>query len=534
MKEPWWKGAVIYQVYPRSFKDSNNDGIGDLKGVSSKLDYIADLGVDAIWLSPIYKSPMKDFGYDISDYYAIDPIFGTMEDFDELLEEAHKRGLKVILDMVLNHTSDQHPWFIESRSSRDNPKADWYIWVDGEKGTPPNNWQSYFGGSAWNWDETRKQYYLCLFTKEQPDLNWRNPEVKKAVFDVVRFWLEKGVDGFRLDVVNLYYKDAKLRNNPRKKRRTEIEFENYYNIFTRDRPETLLAVEELQEIVDSFGDRVTIGEVATDLGVIQYYEYTKPGRLNLAFNFEFKDVNIFSARAFGDVIDLTERIFGEVAWPSYVLGNHDSPRFISRFSNGKDDVQRARVLAAMLLTVRGTPFLYAGEEIGMTEGDIPYEKLQDPLGVNLWPKHKGRDGCRTPMQWDDSEFAGFSTVEPWLPVNENKNEVNVEHEARDPNSMLNYYKELLRLRKESNALKFGDYRKLETSNTEVLAYLREYEDERKIVILNFNDQEVGLELKGTDFKGFSVQFGTHRQEGILSLELTLAPLEIIIGEVLGP
>ncbi len=521
---------MIYQIYPRSFKDSNGDGIGDLKGITSKLDYIAELGVDAIWLSPIYRSPMKDFGYDVSDYYDIDPVFGSMEDFDELLQKAHEKGIKVILDMVINHTSDQHPWFKESRSSRTNPKADWYIWVDGERGTPPNNWQSYFGGSAWNWDENRKQYYLCLFTKEQPDLNWRNPEVKKELFNVVKFWLDKGVDGFRFDVVNLYYKDTKLRNNPPKKKKSEIEFENYYNIFTKDRPETLLVVEELQELVDSYGDRVTIGEVATDLGVIQYFEYTKPGRLNLAFNFEFKDVRGFSARSFRDVVELTEKVFEDAAWPCYVLGNHDSPRFISRFSDGKHEEDRAKLLATMLLTLRGTPFIYMGEEIGMREGEIPFEKLQDPEGINLWPKRKGRDGCRTPMQWNDTEYAGFSEAEPWLPVNPDKDIVNVEKEQNDPKSILNYYKELLKLRKSSSALKLGEYIAVETDNPEVFAYLRTYGEEEKLVILNFNAETVKVRLGLSGSRELKPVFGTHDRKESLSLPIELAPFEAIIVE----
>ena len=521
---------MIYQIYPRSFKDSNNDGIGDLKGIASKLDYIKGLGVDAIWLSPIYKSPMKDFGYDVSDYCDIDPIFGSIDDFDKLLEQAHKKGLRVILDMVINHTSDQHPWFKESRSSRTNPKADWYIWVDGEKGIPPNNWLSYFGGSAWEWDENRKQYYLHLFAKEQPDLNWRNPEVKRELFNIVKFWLDKGVDGFRFDVVNLFYKDAKLRNNPPKKKKTEIDFENYYNVFTRDRPETLLVIEELQELIESYRDRVTIGEVATDLGVIQYFEYTKPGRLNLAFNFEFKDVEKFSAKSFKEVVEFTEKVFEDAAWPSYVLGNHDSARFISKFSDGKLEEERAKLLAAMLLTLRGTPFIYMGEEIGMREGEIPFEKLQDPLGLNLWPKHKGRDGCRTPMQWDESDYAGFSTVEPWLPVNSDKNHVNVKRQEKDPDSMLNYYKKLLSLRRKYNALKLGDYISIETDNPEVYAYLRVFEDERKLVILNFNAESVKVKLNLPKEEKHNIVFGTHRTKGVINNLVELDPFEVLISE----
>lgn len=527
MAEAWWKGAVIYQIYPRSFMDSNGDGIGDLQGIISKLDYVKDLGVDAIWLSPFFKSPMKDFGYDISDYEDVDPIFGTLEDFDKLLKEAHARGLKIIIDQVLNHTSDLHPWFMESRSSKDNSKADWYIWLNGEKGTPPNNWLSYFGGSAWEWDENREQYYLHLFVKEQPDLNWRNPEVKAAIMKTVEYWLDRGVDGFRFDVVNLYYKDEKFRDNPRKDPAdSKVEFANYHMVFNRDRPETLLAVEEIQDLVDGKVDGVTVGEVSTNFGVEQYLEYTKPGRLNLAFNFDFKDLPEFNVDLFRNMVSRCERVYSNMAWPSYVLGNHDSARFISRFGDGKNDPAIARILATMLLTLRGTPFIYNGEEIGMTQAEIPYEKIVDPQGKNLWPEVKGRDGCRTPMQWDFSKHAGFSTVEPWLPVNENKSSVNIRSQKDNPDSLLNYYKSLLKFRKESKALSLGKYRLLKESG-QVFAYEREYESERKIVILNFSEKPQKIDLS------IEVEFGTAKKTGTKIIgEFELVPFEVLIGKPL--
>jgi alpha-glucosidase len=493
LKYPWWKGAVIYQVYPRSFYDSNNDGVGDLKGIVEKLDYFQWLGVDAIWLSPIFKSPMVDFGYDISDYRNIDPIFGTMEDFDLLLEESHKRGIRVILDQVYNHTSDQHPWFLESKSSKINPKADWYIWKDGEPGKFPNNWQSFFGGPAWQWYEERKQYYLHLFTKEQPDLNWRNPQVKKAVFDTIDFWLKKGVDGFRFDVVNMFCKDIKFRDNP-----TEESGEQQA-IFNTDRPETLLVVEEIQELVEKYPGRVTIGEVASPQGLYSYLEYTKPGRLNLAFNFEFMNIPAFEATLFRKIVEDTERIFKNLSWPCYVLGNHDCKRVRSRYSGGEsidESMEKCKLLATMLLTLRGTSMIYYGEEIGMEEMIIPYEEIQDPEGKNLWPEKIGRDGCRTPMQWNNSQYGGFSSIKPWLPVNQNRTEINVEKQKNDPNSLLNFYRSLIKLRKGSNALKLGKLSVLKSSKN-VFAYLRSWKEEQIIVALNFSSENISADLKLT-------------------------------------
>lgn len=514
---------MIYQVYPRSFHDSNDDGIGDLKGIVEKLDYLRWLGVDAVWLSPIFKSPMVDFGYDVSDYRDIDPVFGTMDDFDLLLEEAHKRGIKVILDQVYNHTSDQHPWFLESKSSRTNPKADWYIWTDGEPGKPPNNWRSFFGGSAWEWCEERKQYYLHLFAKEQPDLNWRNPQVREAILETIEFWLQKGVDGFRFDVVNMFYKDAWFRDNP------IGEDGQQYNVFNIDRPETLLAVEEIQELVERYPDRVTIGEVASPMGFYAYLEYTKPGRLNLAFNFEFMHVPEFKASLFRKMVEDTERIFGDLSWPCYVLGNHDTRRVRSRY-DGENSIERCKLLATMLLTLRGTAFIYYGEEIGMEETVIPYEEIQDPEGKNLWPEKPGRDGCRTPMQWDDSQYAGFSRVKPWLPVNENKSEVNVAHQESDPNSLLNHYRSLIKLRKDYEVLKWGKLQVLESSR-EVFAYLRSWRGKRIVVVLNFLGETIsaGLQLS----EKAQVLHSNRRQPGeVCSLhDLKLHPYEALVMEV---
>jgi len=492
MNKQWWKGAVIYQIYPRSFQDSNDDGIGDLQGIISHLDYLEWLAVDAIWLSPIFKSPMKDFGYDISDYRDIDPMFGTLDDFKLLLQESHKRNLKVIIDQVYNHTSDQHPWFQESMASRDNPKSDWYIWVDGEKGKPPNNWLSYFGGSAWEWCENRQQYYLHLFVKEQPDLNWRNPEVVDAVMDTIKYWLDMGVDGFRFDVVNMFYKDERLRDDPKVEgRNSKVDFENYYRVFENDRPETLTALEKINDLVNQYKERVTIGEVGSPMGMPAYFLYTMPGRLDLAFNFEFKEINTYSPHKYQKLVQDTERLFQSIAWPSYVLGNHDSKRFTERFRGLKDKKEKLQVLATLLLTLKGTAFIYYGEEIGMEDALIPFDKIVDPAGKNLWPDYKGRDSARTPMQWDEGDFASFSGAEPWLPVTEDYQSLNVKSQMSVSTSLLNFYRKLIMLRKSLDMIKYGAIQFVNVHN-EVMAYIREYQNEKIFVLLNFSDKNIEL------------------------------------------
>lgn len=543
----WWKSAVFYQIYPRSFFDSNDDGIGDLKGITKKLDYLKWLGIDAIWISPFFKSPMVDGGYDISDYCDVDPIFGTMKDFDELLEEAHKRNIKVIIDQVFNHTSDQHPWFQESKKDRTNPKADWYIWMDPKPdGSPPNNWISFFSGnkpqSAWEWCEERKQYYLHLFAKEQPDLNWRNEEVKKAIFDVMRFWLDKGVDGFRFDVVSSFFKDPKFRDIVKRKKVIapgEITPIKEYHLFPFvGRPETLLLIEEIRDLLDSYEpERIGIGEVSSYSGLFFYLLFTLPGRLHLAFNFDFLHNLTFDAHVIYNLIKNQEDLFENLSWPCYVLGNHDVYRYISRLryllrEEGKEiELPRelvSKLMATLLLTLRGTPFIYYGEEIGMENTPIPYEKIEDPMGKALWPEKEGRDTARTPMQWDDSKYAGFSNVEPWLPVNENKTYVNVEEEKKDKNSILNYYRNLIYRRRESLALKLGDLEFVIPGINDILAYMRIYEEERKLIVLNFSDKEKKISI---DYKG-KVFIGTHRKEGEkIDSEINLLPFEGLVIEV---
>ncbi len=399
----WWKHGVIYQIYPRSFYDTNNDGVGDLTGIMEKLDYLARLGVDAVWLSPVNTSPMFDFGYDISDFRGIDPVFGTLADCDRLITEAHRRNIKIIMDLVINHTSHLHPWFVESRSSRNNPKRDWYIWHDGKKGKPPNNWMAAFGGRAWELDEATGQFYFHSFLKEQPDLNWRNPGLRRAVFDDVRFWLDRGVDGFRLDAVSWYVKDALFRSNPfgwgpNAPRPYDLQ----EHIYDQNQPETHDVLKEFRKVLDEYDGRMCVGEtyVASPEGARISASYLGSGtdELHLAFDFSL----IFSkygARHFRDCLARWYAALPERGWPCLVLNNHDQPRSMTRWCRGRDGEKKARVLAALLLTAWGTPFLYYGEEIGMKNGRVRRGRIQDPVGKKYWPFNKGRDPERTPMQW---------------------------------------------------------------------------------------------------------------------------------------
>ncbi len=486
----WWRDGVIYQIYPRSFADSNGDGIGDLPGIIARLDHLSELGVDAVWLSPVYPSPMYDFGYDVSDYCEIDPVFGTLADFDRLVQQAHQRGLRIIMDLVLNHSSHQHPWFVESRASRDNPRRDWYIWRDGATGGKlPNNWQSFFGGPAWEWDERTQQYYLHSFLKEQPDLNWRNPAVKEALFDVVRFWLERGVDGFRLDVFNLYFKDALFRDNP--PRPGLRGYDRQWHVYDKDQPEMHPLLRELRALLDRYPERMAVGETFSDhpIEMAAAYYGENNDELHLAFNFHFTQ-QPWRARAFHEAIAQWEAALRPGAWPCYVLSNHDVVRHASRYAAGLHTDARAQVAAALLLTLRGTPFLYYGEEIAMRQGQIPRAEIQDPVGKRYWPFHKGRDGCRTPMPWDDSPNAGFSVNPPWLRVNPDYRERNVAAQRQDPNSVFHWYRRLIALRRTSPALRRGAYRPLIRRPVHALAYLREAPEQTLLVALNFSSRPV--------------------------------------------
>ena len=470
MTGSWWREGVFYQIYPRSFQDSNGDGVGDLPGIIDRLDHLNgrddSLGVDAIWLSPFYPSPMADFGYDVADYCDVDPAFGTLADFDRLLAEAHRRGIRVIVDLVPNHTSDQHPWFQAARASRDDPKRDWYVWADPRRGGgPPNNWLAVFGHkrAAWTLDPATGQYYLHHFLPEQPDLNWRNEEVRGAIDDVMRFWLDRGVDGFRVDVAHGLLKDARLRNNPRlfagRRRKRNWDLDEVHEIHRRWR-----------KVLDEYPDRMAVGEVFPEGGLgrlVRYYG--DDDELHMPFNFQFLE-QPWQADRFRDVVERWERLMPHHAWPDYTLSNHDRSRAASRYG-----LENARAAAMLLLTLRGTPFIYYGEEIGMTDVPIPHDRVVDVAG---------RDPERTPMQWDASANAGFTTGAPWLPVAAGAGSVNVEAQRRDPSSLFSFYRRLLRIRRASESLRSGRYRSL-PSPRGVYLFERATTGERLVVALNF-------------------------------------------------
>jgi alpha-glucosidase len=477
----WWQRAVIYQVYPRSFQDSNDDGIGDLAGVTRRLPYLKELGVDAIWLSPIFPSPMRDFGYDISAYTDIDPVFGTLGDFDVLVAAAHDWKLKVLLDLVPNHTSDQHPWFAESRSSRDNPKRHWYLWRDpAPDGGPPNNWLSPFGGSAWELDQRTGQYYYHAFLREQPDLNWRNPDVRAAIHGVMRFWLARGVDGFRVDVIWHLLKDEQFRDNPVNPNWTpgNPENEQLLPIYTTDLPEVHDAIAGLRGVVDEFDDRVLIGEIYLPFERLVAYYGRDLGGVHLPFNFTLLRAP-WHARTVAQLIDEYELLLPAGGWPNWVLGNHDCPRIATRVGP-----EQSRVAAMLLLTLRGTPTIYYGDELGMIQVLVPAERVSDPLERNMPGFGLGRDGARTPMQWDSAIFGGFSVHEPWLPLADDFSMRNVFNQAQNQDSILNLYRRLISLRRRTPALVIGSYRRFVIEG-DVLVFVRQHRRELILVALNF-------------------------------------------------
>jgi alpha-glucosidase len=502
----WWQTGIIYQVYPRSFMDSNGDGVGDLPGITSRLDYIKWLGIDGLWLSPIYPSPMADFGYDISDYTGIHPMFGTLEDFDRLLQEAHARGLKLILDLVPNHTSDQHPWFIESRSSRDNPRRDWYIWRDpAPGGGPPNNWLSTFGGGAWEWDEATGQYYLHTFLKEQPELNYRNPEVRQALRDTMRFWLDRGVDGFRVDVIYWMIKDDRFRDdppNPNYNPEVDQPFDTLLHVYSINRPEVHDLIREMRAVLDEYDARMMVGETYLPLEELMKYYGVDADEAHMAFNFQLILLP-WHPVAIREYVEAYEAALPEGAWPNWVLGNHDQHRIASRV--GKE---QARLANMLLLTQRGTPTCYYGDEIGMTDVEIPPEKEQDPWGKNVPGLGLGRDPERTPMQWDTGPYAGFSTVEPWLPVSPDYKQVNVAVERDDPTSMLTLFRSLVALRREEPALDRGSYATVDAGQDDVYSYVREHEGRRVLIALNFGTAEHTLDFRSAAAQG-RILISTH-------------------------
>ena len=514
----WWRGAVIYQIYPRSFQDTDGDGVGDLKGIAGRLDHIASLGVDAIWISPFFKSPMKDFGYDVSDYCAVDPLFGTLEDFDHLIAEAHARNIKVTIDQVLSHTSDQHAWFKESRSSKTNAKADWFVWADAKPdGTPPNNWLSIFGGSAWEWDTTRCQYYLHNFLTSQPDINFHCKAAQDALLDSVEFWLKRGVDGFRLDTVNFYVHSQGLENNPPSKledrNSPEAPAVNPYNwqdhIHDKSQPENLEFLKRLRALLDRYPGQTTIGEIGDGPRSLRTMAaYTADGdKLHMCYTFDFLSP-IFTKEHFVNRIKAFEAIVGD-GWPCWAFSNHDIVRHVSRWTKDGDFDGVAKLAAGILLSLRGSVCLYQGEELGLTEADIAYEDLQDPYGIRFWPEFKGRDGCRTPMVWESNgAHAGFSSAKPWLPVPPEHIAKAVNRETSDRASVLAHYRKMIAFRGSHRALRDGSIAFVD-SPADALAFIREGDGEKILCAFNLGSAAAslavpaGMKVTALDGSGFA-------------------------------
>jgi alpha-glucosidase len=541
-QHPWWQKTVFYEIYPRSFADAKNTGMGNIAGITSKLDYLKQLGAGALWITPCYPSPQVDFGYDISDYTAIAPEYGTMQDFDKLMAESKKRDIKIVMDLVMNHTSDQHPWFRESRSSKTNPKRDWYVWRDPKPdGSPPNNWQSLFGHSAWTLDPKTNQYFYHFFYPEQPDLNWRNPEVKKAMFDAARFWLDKGVAGFRLDAICTLFEDPELTNNPVKAGATnkygDAEMIDKYNHMACQ-SELHQALRDFRAMMDSYpGDRViigeTVGEKVEDLSAM-YGQHLD--EIQLPMNFFFTDVNKLSAMEFRKQIEAWDKN-PEGGWPVYLFSNHDQVRHYDRYGDGKHNDDIAKLTATMLMTLRGTPILYYGEEIGMTNNDPKrVEDVKDPIGKIGWPKEKGRDGERTPMQWSAAKNAGFSDAKPWLPVAGNYKTHNVAAEEANPNSILNFYKTLTHLRKTNDALASGGYVSLNRTDPNVLAYLRNGTRSTVVVALNMTDKPQPFKFDASQFgitDSTAMTIASNPKVAVHAnlANMTLPPFGVYVGEL---
>ncbi|MBN3785720.1 alpha-glucosidase [Burkholderia sp. Ac-20353] len=494
----WWRGSVVYQIYPRSFADSNGDGIGDLKGITGKLDYVARLGVDAIWISPFFRSPMKDFGYDVSDYRDVDPIFGTLDDFDALVSRAHALGIKVLIDQVLSHTSDQHPWFLASRADRTNAKADWYVWADAQAdGTPPNNWLSVFGGPAWQWDTRRRQYYLHNFLSSQPDLNLHRPDVRRQILDEVRFWLDRGVDGCRLDATNFYLHDPGLRNNPaldggaqRAHGTPSVNpYDRQRHLYDKNRPENIEFLKELRTLADRYPGVVLLGEIGHAEPLSLMAEYTK-GRDRLHETYSFGLLtDEFSVAAIRRTLETLEGCIGD-GWPCWSTGNHDVPRVATRWGGAHAPKAFTKLIMALLLSLRGSVCVYQGEELGLAEADIAFEDLQDPSGIAFWPEGRGRDGCRTPIPWNSlAEHAGFSTHRPWLPLANAHRADAVDVQDADADSALNACRRFIAWRRTHPALSRGAIRFVETPGDSI-GFVREYGDDAILAIFNLSGETI--------------------------------------------
>ena len=556
MDRQWWKESVVYQIYPRSFYDTNGDGIGDLQGIIEKLDYLKELGVDVLWLTPVYKSPNDDNGYDISDYCDIMDEFGTMEDWEELLQEIHKRGMKLVMDLALNHSSDEHAWFIESRKSKDNPYRDYYVWRPGKDGKEPNNWASTFSGSAWEYDETTGEYYLHIFSKKQPDLNWENPKVRQEAHKILKFWLDKGVDGFRLDVINHISKAEGLPDAPNPDGKKYVP----PGPLVLNRPKAHEYIQEMYEEVLSKYDCMTVGETpgaTVEDGIL----YTDPKRkeLNMIFTFEHMDLDGGSGGKWDlKPLKLTElkQVLSKwqtglhgVGWNSLYWNNHDQPRIVSRYGNDKEyRVESAKMLATVLHMMQGTPYIYQGEEIGMT--NVRFDSIDDYRDIEThnmykekleeegWEESKimesiyakGRDNARTPMQWDDTENAGFTTGTPWIQVNPNYKEINVKNALADKNSIFYYYQKLIQLRKKHPIIVYGDYTLLDEDSEQIFAYLRSFEDKKLLVVSNWSNEEVTFTMpEESVFKPTEVLIANYNDvEKSPGKQLTLRPWEAVV------
>lgn len=516
----WWRGAIIYQIYPRSFLDTNGDGVGDLPGIIERLDYVASLGVDAIWISPFFCSPMADFGYDIADYREVDPLFGTLDDFDRLLARAHSLGLKVMIDQVLSHTSIEHAWFEESRADRANARADWYVWADAkDDGTPPNNWLSIFGGSAWQWEPRRGQYYLHNFLAAQPDLNFHHPAVREAMLDNVRFWLDRGVDGVRLDVINFCFHDRELRDNPPKPEamrrgrgfRADNPYAHQYHHYNATQPENLAFLGDLRRLMDGYTDVAALGEIVAEDSLATMAEYTQQHRLHFGYSFELLSEDFGTAYIRETVQRLESRMTD--GWPCWAISNHDVERVVTRWSRGKPTAQFASLLTALVCSLRGSVCVYQGEELGLTEAELPFESLRDPYGIAFWPRFKGRDGCRTPMPWNDDVRAGFSSGEPWLPVAQAHRQENVAWQEANADSVLHGFRAFMRWRQSQPALRHGDIQFIETDEP-VLAFTRTHEGETVLAVFNLSDAATSITLPmcATPMHGHGARRGSLREQ----------------------
>ena len=535
----WWRGGVIYQIYPRSYQDSNGDGIGDLPGITRRLEHIARLGADGIWLSPFFKSPMKDFGYDITDYCDVDPMFGTLADFKTLVTRAHELGLKVMIDQVYSHTADLHPWFVESRSSKTNDKADWYVWADAKNdGNPPNNWLSIFGGSAWQWDTRRKQYYLHNFLTSQPDLNFHAPAVQDAVLASVKFWLDFGVDGYRLDVVNFYFHDKQLRDNPGRGMPDGSDpavspvnpYAWQWHRFDKSQPENLAFLQRLRALLDEYPDTTMVGEIGDDDGLARVAEYTGGGdKLHMAYCFDML-VEPHSASFLHGVFTRFNEVVGS-GWPCWALTNHDIPRVATRWGGKKAPPGLLRLAAALQLSLRGTACLYQGDELGLPEAELAFEDLQDPYGITMWPEYKGRDGCRTPMPWTkaaaDLGFGGGvekagSNSKPWLPVAESHRALAVDAQEADADSLLHHYQHLLQWRRSQPALIHGDMSLL-SKHEQVLAFVRSHGDRKVLCAFNLSERPATFALPAGLPAAEPINGSGARGAGVQGAQLSFEP-----------